>query len=109
MSEQVVAIMSERLVGIMSEQVVGIISESLVGIIGIRILLTNPFSIVSLAAGLAPLGIDLQEFETRVIASDVDFDRLAREMFEDERDFVVDPTWNEEGHLDPKAKIAPAP
>ncbi|MGY0794357.1 hypothetical protein ACW7BJ_33840 [Azospirillum argentinense] len=71
------------------------------------VLLTNPFSITSLAAGLEPLGINLQEFETRVIASDVDFDRLAREIFNDERSFVVDPTWDEEGYLEPKAKIAP--
>nr|WP_294509135.1 hypothetical protein [uncultured Rhodopila sp.] len=69
------------------------------------VLLTDPFSIASLAAGLKPLGIDLQEFETRVIASDADFDRLARDMFEVVSDFVVDPTWDEDGHLVPAAKI----
>ncbi len=83
--------------------------QKILTINGSIVLLTNPFSIGSLAAGLEPLGIDLQEFETRVIASDVDFDRLAREIFEDDRDFVVDPSWDEEGYLYPKAKIAATP
>lgn len=73
------------------------------------VLLTDAFSISSLAEGLKPLGIDLQEFETRVIASDTDFDRFAREMFRDVRYFVVDPMWDEEGYLSPKAKIARSP
>jgi hypothetical protein len=79
--------------------------QRILTISGSIVLLTDPFSIASLAAGVEPLGIDLQEFETRVIASDVDFDRLAREMFEDKRDFVVNPAWDEEGYLVPKAKI----
>lgn len=72
------------------------------------VLLTNPFSVASLAAALEPQGIDLREFEILVIGNDVDFDRFAQKIFDEECDFIVDPAYDEEGYLLFAAKIVRA-